>query len=182
MSRPTPTGVEVSFDENDMLVSKTDARGVILYANREFTRLSGFDESELLGRPHSLVRHPDMPRSVFHLLWEEIQSGREIFAYVINMAKNGDHYWVFAHVTPDVDAHTGKIVGYHSNRRKPSRDAIGKIEGLYATLREAERQHSSPRDACAAGRERLTEILAEAGVTYEQYVFALFSTKTQQAA
>jgi PAS domain S-box-containing protein len=76
MSKINPTGVEVSFEENDMLVSKTDARGIILYANREFTGLSGYDESELLGRPHSIVRHPEMPRAVFHLLWEEVQAGR----------------------------------------------------------------------------------------------------------
>ncbi|MFT6374340.1 MAG: PAS domain S-box-containing protein [Myxococcota bacterium] len=182
MSKINPTGVEVSFEENDMLVSKTDARGIILYANREFTGLSGYDESELLGRPHSIVRHPEMPRAVFHLLWEEVQAGREIFAYILNLTKTGDHYWVLAHVTPDIESRTGQIIGYHSNRRKPNPQALVEIQSLYAKLLDTERRHTSARDACLAGRKRLAEFLAQEEFTYEQYVFHLFATAAQHAA
>ena len=79
------------------------------------------------GQAHNIIRHPDMPRCVFDLLWKTIAGGEEIFAYVKNMAKNGDHYWVFAHVTPTFDA-GGRIMGYHSNRRVPERGAVATLE------------------------------------------------------
>jgi len=95
-----PTGVESHFGDDEIIVSKTDPRGVITYANEIFIRVSGYSEEELLGAPHSILRHPAMPRCVFKLLWDTIQGGREIFAYVVNLAKTGNHYWVLAHVTP----------------------------------------------------------------------------------
>jgi PAS domain S-box-containing protein len=96
------TGVERTFVENEIIVSKTDLKGRITYANDVFIKLAGFTETELLGQPHSIIRHPEMPRCVFKLLWDTIAEGGEIFAYVVNRSKNGDHYWVFAHVTPTV--------------------------------------------------------------------------------
>jgi PAS domain S-box-containing protein len=92
-------------------------QGHITYANDVFLRLSKYPLREVLGAPHSLIRHPDMPRCVFKLLWDTIEAKKEIFAYVLNMARDGNHYWVFAHVTPTLDAEQ-KIVGYHSNRRR----------------------------------------------------------------
>src|SRR5580704_8741733 len=92
-----PTGRERTFPEDEIIASKTDVKGVITYANRTFMEVSLYSEEELLGQPHSIVRHPDMPRCVFKLLWDTIQKGDEIFAYVKNMCKNGDFYWVFAH-------------------------------------------------------------------------------------
>ena len=100
----TPTGVERFFPEDEVIVSKTDFKGRITYANETFLNIAGFTEDEILGQPHSIIRHPDMPRCVFKLLWDTIKARSEIFAYVLNMAKNGDHYWVFAHVTPTFDA------------------------------------------------------------------------------
>jgi PAS domain S-box-containing protein len=110
-----PTGRERTWGDEELIVSKTDLKGIITYANRTFLSVAGYTEQEILGKPHSIIRHPDMPRCVFKLLWDTIESGNEIFAYVKNMAKNGDHYWVFAHVTPTLDAH-GNIIGYHANR------------------------------------------------------------------
>ena len=94
MARPTikPTGVERFFDDDDIIVSKTDLKGKITYANRVFSQVSGYTEPELIGQPHNLIRHPDMPRCVFKLLWDTVQDGREIFAYVVNLCKGGDHY------------------------------------------------------------------------------------------
>lgn len=86
------TGKEVFFKPEEIIVSKTDLKGRITYANRVFLDISGFTEAELLGKPHSILRHPEMPRCVFKLLWDTIQNGSEIFAYVINRCKNGDHY------------------------------------------------------------------------------------------
>ena len=97
------TGVERFFDKDEIIVSKTDLKGRMTYCNDVFLRIAGYTEQELLGQPHSIIRHPDMPRCVFKLLWDTIGAGKEIFAYVINRAKNGDHYWVLAHVTPSRD-------------------------------------------------------------------------------
>jgi PAS domain S-box-containing protein len=166
------TGVERALSEHELIVSKTDLQGRITYANRTFQRVSGYSEEELLGAPHSLVRHPDMPRSVFKLLWDTIQSEREIFAYVVNTAKNGDHYWVLAHVTPSFNE-AGRIVGFHSNRRKPTPRALEKIKPLYATLRAEEQRHSSVPRAVEAGTQKLEQVLAEATLTYDQFIFVL---------
>ena len=99
-----PTGVEAPYTEDELIVTKTDLKGHITYANDVFLRLSKYPPDEVFGAPHSLIRHPSMPRCIFKLLWDTIQAKKEIFAYVINMAQNGDHYWVFAHVTPTLDA------------------------------------------------------------------------------
>jgi PAS domain S-box-containing protein len=92
LTRPQPSGAERSFDEKDIIVSKTDLQGRITYANHVFVQVSGYSEAELLGQPHSIIRHPDMPRAVFKLLWDTLESGHEVFAYVNNMASNGDNY------------------------------------------------------------------------------------------
>ena len=97
----TLTGVERFFDDDEIIVSKTDLKGIITYGNSVFYRLAGYTEKELIGVNHNVIRHPDMPRAVFKLLWDTLAEGREIFAYVVNRAKNGDHYWVFAQ--EDVD-------------------------------------------------------------------------------
>ena len=174
MSRPVPTGVESRFDSDEILVSKTDTRGVITYANPPFIDISGYTEEELIGTAHSVVRHPDMPRCVFGLLWDRIASGSEIFAYVKNLRKDGGHYWVFAHVTPDMDPRSGQIVGYHSCRRQASSEAVRTIEDLYDQLRKAEARAAGRRDAAAVGQAKLEDILAEVGQSYDQFVLDLF--------
>lgn len=130
------TGVERFFGENDIIVSKTDLKGHITYASRTFLQIADYSEAELLGRPHSIIRHPHMPRSIFKFMWDTLENGKEIFAYVINRAKNGDHYWVYAHVTPSWDA-KGTVLGYHSNRRIPNPDIVQEdIIPLYKAIKE----------------------------------------------
>ena len=174
MSRPTltPTGRERHFDDDEIIVSKTDKKGQITYANEVFQRLSGYTEAELLGAPHNLIRHPGMPRCVFQLLWDRISEGHEVFAYVINLCKTGDHYWVLAHVTPSFDP-DGEIIGYHSNRRVPDREAIDQIAPLYERLQKEETSFASPKEGLEASNRLLTEILAQAGVTYDEFVWSL---------
>ena len=167
-----PTGVERTFGEEEIIVSKTDTKGRITYANRVFLRVAGYAERELIGAPHSIIRHPDMPRCVFKLLWDTIQAGDEIFAYVINMAKNGDHYWVFAHVTPSFDA-DNRIVGYHSSRRTPERAAVDKASGLYARLLAEERRHENRRQGLERSTAMLTDLLAENRVSYGEFAHSL---------
>jgi PAS domain S-box-containing protein len=173
--RPRPTGVERFFGREEIIVSKTDPRGRITYANDVFLHVAGYTEAEVLGQPHSFIRHPDMPRGVFQLLWDTIERGDEIFAYVVNMAKNGDHYWVLAHVTPTFDG-SGRIIGYHSNRRSPEPGAVAAIRPIYAALLDAERGHATKAQAVAASTKVLIDMLAAQGVTYEQFVFSLGGT------
>ena len=167
-----PTTNEVTFGQDEIIVSKTDMTGRILYANDVFLRVAGFGESEVLNQPHSMIRHPDMPRAVFKLLWDTIQGGDEIFAYVKNMARNGDYYWVIAHVTPSFDA-SGNIVSYHSNRRVPEPRALEKVEPLYRQLLEAEKAHGNERDGLEASFGALVALLKENRIDYDEFVWSL---------
>jgi PAS domain S-box-containing protein len=168
----TPTGREVMFATEEILVTKTDLTGHITYANDVFLRVAGYREDELVGQPHSYIRHPEMPRAVFKMLWESIQSGKEIFAYVVNLAASGDHYWVFAHVTPTFDAN-GTTIGYHSSRRCPDRAQVAKIKALYDRLLAAERGHSRKADAILASTALLDQVIAEHHTSYEEFVFSI---------
>lgn len=167
----TPTNNERLMRENDFIVSKTDPRGIITYGNPIFIEFSGYSEEELIGSQHNIIRHPDMPRAAFKLAWDTIQSGREFFAYVKNMSKDGGFYWVFAHITPDFGP-GGQIVGYTSVRRCPRREAIGKIEPVYQKMLQAEKA-AGARDAIAAGTQVLVDLMQQTGMSYEELVFSL---------
>ncbi|HET9138822.1 PAS domain-containing protein [Actinophytocola sp.] len=167
-----PTGIERHFQPDELIVSKTDPRGVITYANDVFLRMSAYPESEILGAPHNVLRHPDMPRTIFHLLWQTLKAGQEVFAYIVNLAKDGAHYWVFAHVTPSYDA-DGLLVGYHSNRRVPDPAAVRAASGLYTSLVRIEREHARPAEAIAAAMESFDNRLTDLGQTYDQFVWSL---------
>lgn len=166
------TGIERTFGDDEIIVTKTDPRGRITYANDVFLRMSGYTESELLDRPHNIIRHPDMPRCIFKTLWDTIESGNELFAYVVNRAKNGDHYWVFAHVTPTFDA-DGKIIRYHSSRRSPSRSALAKILPLYEQLVAEESRHADGKAGIAASSKMMADVLTRKGVFYDEFVQSL---------
>ncbi len=169
----SPTGRERTFGRDELIVSKTDTKGIITYANRLFHRLAGYGESELIGKNHNCIRHPEMPRCVFELLWSTLREGREIFAYVVNLAANGDHYWVYAHVTPTFDER-GDVIGYHSNRRVPDRAAVEAIAALYRELVEIERPFGSDRKgAIAASTRALNERLGALGMSYDEFVWSL---------
>lgn len=172
--RSTPTGQERSFGENELIVSKTDLRGIITYANDVFIRVSAFPGEEIIGSPHSLIRHPHMPRGVFRLLWDSIGAGQEVFAYIDNLAADGSNYWVLAHVTPSYD-HSGKTVGYHSSRRKPERGPIERITPLYRRMRQLEEQQSGAVAAAQASAAFLHEELAEKNLTYGEFVWGLIT-------
>ena len=166
-----PTRNERVMRPDDYIVSKTDTSGRITYANPIFIEFSGYSEKELMGAQHNIVRHPDMPRAAFWLAWDTIQKGNEFFAYVKNMSKDGGFYWVFTHITPDFDA-SGKIIGYYSVRRCPSRKAIDTVTPLYAAMLKAERDAGS-RDAIQAGAAVLMNVLEKANVSYEQLILSL---------
>lgn len=165
-----PSGKEAFFDVSEIIVSKTDMKGRIEYANDVFLNIAGYTEEECLGEPHSMIRHPKMPRAVFKLLWETIERKEEIFAYVINMTKSGDHYWVFAHVTPSLDDN-GNVIGFHSNRRVPGRDAVAKVEKLYADLVATEQKHANAKDGLQASYDQLISFVNDNGGKYEELIF-----------
>lgn len=122
-----------AFSLGDVLVTRTDGRGVILSGNRHFERVSGYDWSELKGAPHKIVRHPDMPRAVFHLMWETLKRGEPISAFVKNQTKTGGFYWVFATIIPVGD-------GFLSVRCRPTDDVLNNIAAIYQKVRAAERK------------------------------------------
>ncbi len=157
--------------ESDFIVSKTDTKGRITYGNRIFIEFSGYSEKELLGTQHNVIRHPDMPRVVFKLLWDTLNQHKEIFAYVKNMAKDGSFYWVFANVTPSFD-NSGKLVGHYSVRRKPKTSSIQIIEPIYKQLLAEEQKHSA-KDAMNASYQLLVSVLQSKGLTYDELVLAI---------
>lgn len=172
--RVRPTGVERTFPAEDLIVSKTDRRGVITYANDVFLRVSGYELDEVIGQPHNLIRHPDMPRAVFALLWETLAAGREIFAYIDNLASDGSNYWVLAHVTPSYDANCA-VVGYHSNRRRPSPSAVARVTPLYRQLLDEERRHPTAKAAVQASSRLLTELVADRADSYEDFIWSIIN-------
>lgn len=157
--------------ENDFIVSKTDLTGRITYGNRIFQEFAGYSEQELIGTQHNIIRHPDMPRGVFKLLWDTLAQEKEICAFVKNMAADGSFYWVFANVTPSYDHH-GKVIGYFSVRRKPNPEAVKTISGIYTLMLDAEKK-AGPKQAIDASLKLVTDFLNEKKTTYEELVFAL---------
>jgi len=173
MANAILTGVETTFLENEIIVSKTDLTGKLVYGNRTFYKMAGMDEKECIGKQHNIIRNPDMPRSVFDLLWDNIKGGNEIFAYVNNRAKNGDNYWVLAHVTPSRDRNN-QIVGYHSNRRSPNKSIItDKIIPLYKDLMSIEQSAASPKDGLNNARKKIDEILRDTKMEFNQLIFSM---------
>ncbi len=128
---------ERKLNTSDLIVSKTDKKGTILYANPTMAEITGMSQRELIGQPHNIVRHPDMPRAIFKLMWSEIEAGRSFYGYVKNLARDGSFYWTFAFVTPDYDT-KGNVIGYHSERRAPNPAAVSTIVPIYQRLKEKE--------------------------------------------
>lgn len=127
---------EIPFLEGRLIVSRTDLGGIITHANEAFVEMSGYERLELIGAPHHILRHPDMPRRAFRELWECVQERKKWHGYVKNLRKDGSFYWVYATIIPNI--RNGVVVGYTSVRRKPSRARIAEIEPLYQQWRQLE--------------------------------------------
>ena len=161
----TPTNNEKTFEKKFLLVTKTDLKGKITYANRGFLQIVGLSEEELVGAPHNIIRHPDMPKIIFKYLWTYLQEKKEIHAYVKNLCADGSYYWVMANVTPSF-LH-GKVVGYHSARRKPTKEALDIIIPLYKQLLAAEK-----RGGMNASEKIMQDLLQEKGVEYDEFILS----------
>ena len=127
---------EEPFPNGKLIVSRTDLDGVITHANAAFVEMSGYSREELIGVPHCVLRHPEMPRAAFKDLWETVSAGNKWHGYVKNLRKDGSFYWVYATVIANV--RDGKVVGYTSVRRKPSRTKIDEVVQLYREWLAAE--------------------------------------------
>ena len=158
---------ELTFSEHELIISKTDTQGKITYSNEVFIRMAGYTEEEFLGAPHNILRHPEMPKLIFKMLWGTIRSGHEINAYVVNRTKNGDFYWVNANVTPSFDE-SGRIEGYYSVRKKPKAAALAKIKSLYQQLLNAERI-----GGLSASEKVLNDLVEKNGGRYDKFILSL---------
>ena len=158
MTKPTPIDEEIELDPKRYIVSETDEKGRITFANDYFMEVSGYTQEELIGKPHNIVRHPDMPKVVFKLLWETIGAGKNINAVVKNLAKDGRYYWIFTEFEIRKDTDTGKIIGYHASRKSISKHVIEIIAELYAQLLKIEQT-----DGIEASEKYLIEFLKEKG-------------------
>ena len=158
MSKPEATNLERELTSVDLIVSKSDAEGNITYVNPIFMKISGYKQGELYDKPHSILRHPDMPKVIFKYLWENIKEGKDVSAYVKNLCKDGSYYWVLATVkmakNPD-----GSFRNYMSTRKNISDSAKETITTLYGKLLEIEKS-----EGVEASQSALNAYLEENGV------------------
>ena len=180
MIKVAPNSREITFDRQELIVSKTDLRGKLTYANRVFMRVSNFSEAELLGKDHSIIRHPDMPRGVFYGLWKALKSGNEFFGFVKNITSDGHYYWVFANITPDVV--NGEKVGFFSVRRTAPKAALQVIEDIYRQMREKERGLPPAQAPEASWNWMLQHVIDSKKMSYEQFVIELYQQHSQRGA
>ncbi|MCY0967002.1 PAS domain-containing protein [Parathalassolituus penaei] len=164
------SGQELLLDDDVLIVSKTDINSLITYANPEFCRYSGYGERELLGKPQNIVRHPDMPRAVFELMWSHLRQEQEFFGYIKNRCKDGGFYWAFASVAPVYE--NGRHSGYISTRRCPKRQAINVIEPVYQRMREIELAHSKEEQIPRSSSE-LWRAIKKEYASYAEFVLSL---------
>ncbi len=158
MTKPTPRDEEIILDPKRYIVSETDEKGKITFCNDYFKEVSGYSDEELIGHAHSIVRHPDMPKVVFKLLWETISQGKNINAVVKNLAKDGRYYWIFTEFESRKDTDTGEIIGYHASRKTVSKHVIEIIADLYSELLAVEKS-----DGVEASEKFLNDFLKEKG-------------------
>ena len=155
------------LERQTLITSKTNLKGFITYCNQDFLRYSKYNESEIIDAPHSIVRHKDMPRCVFKLLWDYVQGGKEIFAFVKNLNKYKEFYWVFANITPSYDDR-GQIIGYYSVRRQPNFKVIPTISELYQNLCALEASGGMQQSLKA-----LDDFITKQGKSYNQIICEL---------
>ena len=170
MQRPEPRNEEIVLDPKRYIVSKTDASGVINYANDYFIEVSGYTERELIGQPHNIIRHPDMPKLMYKMLWEALKSGKEFKLIMKNLSKDGRFYWVVASFETNRHARTDEILGYTAYRKAIEKHVVEKIAPIYKRLCNYEQVNG-----VSASERYFTEILNEKKMVYAQFVEDMLS-------
>ncbi|EDZ61910.1 protein containing PAS domain [Sulfurimonas gotlandica GD1] len=165
MTHPEPINNEIKLSQKRYIVSKTDAKGIIEYGNDYFVEISGYSEAELIGKPHSIVRHPDMPRIAFKLMWDRIKQGKNFMAIVKNLAKDGSYYWVVTDFEPKIDPITNEIISHTAFRKAAPQKAIDTMIPIYAKLLDIEKE-----GGMEASEKYLRGFLEENNTTYDDFV------------
>jgi len=172
--KPFPVDKEINLDPTKTIMSKTDTRGIIEYANEYFMEISGYEEFELMGRPHNIIRHPDMPKTIFKLMWDSIEKGQNIHAFVKNMAKDGRYYWVLTNFEIKKDAE-GNVISYYARRKAAPRNAIYEIDRLYYILKSIENKQDMQ-----TALNYFIGMLEEKNMTYNQFILSILEVNQQQ--
>ncbi len=170
--RPLPIDEEIKLNSKKIIVSKTDKNGNILYVNDYFCKVTGYKANEVIGAPHNIIRHPDMPKAIFYLMWRTIESGGNITAVVKNLSKSGKYYWV----TTDFENHRdirGEIDSYIAFRRPASRKIVNAIEELYQSLLDVEKKHGME-----ASLVYLQGYLDERHTNYNEFIEGIVKPKS----
>ncbi len=177
MKKPTPINEEVFLEDKKYIVSHTDTKGIIKGANAYFSEISGYSFKELKNQNHNIVRHPDMPKIIFKLMWERIQNKQNIFAFVKNLCKDGRFYWVITDFEVILDKKDkNKIIGYYAYRKAPPRKALPEIEKLYKALLEEEK-----KGGMEASAKYLNNFLSKKKLSYDEYISDLLDKATKKS-
>ena len=169
--RPIVLDKEIVFSKKKFIVSKTDTKGNILFINKNFSEISGYSEEEIIGMPHNVLRHPDMPRSIFFLVWNSLLAGREVSGVIKNLAKSGKYYWVVADFSIKRDNH-GQIESFTAFRRAAPDQVIEEMEELYSTMLSIEKKHG-----IEGSLSYLESFLEERGMSYDEFLDDLVRPK-----
>ena len=169
--RPIVLNEEIKFSKKKFIVSKTDLKGNIIFTNKNFSEVSGYDEAELIGAPHNILRHPDMPKAVFFVVWQTLLAGQPISGVVKNLAKSGKYYWVIADLEPKFNV-KGEIIALTAFRRAAPQDVIDTTEGLYATMLAIEKKHGMEKSLAY-----LEAFLEEHDLNYNEFIEELIKPK-----
>ena len=165
MKRPTPTDQEIKLSSKRYIVSKTDEKGIIQYGNDYFIEISGYTQEELIGQPHSIVRHPDMPKVAFKIMWDRIKQGKNFIAVVKNLSKSGAYYWVVTEFEPKIDAISNEIISHTAFRKAAPQKAIDAMTPIYAKLLEIEEE-----GGMIESENYLRKFLEENNTTYDDFI------------
>ncbi len=169
--RPIPIDEEIKFSKKKFIISKTDLKGIITFVNKNFCDISGYSEEELIGAPHNIVRHPDMPKAIFYLIWKTLLSGRAISGVIKNLSKSGKYYWVIADLEPKFDKN-GNIVSLTAFRRAAPQNVIDEIEELYEVMLNIEKKHGMKKSI-----DYLEGYLEERDMTYDAFILELIKPR-----
>ncbi len=169
--RPIPIDEEIKFSKKKFIVSKTDINGIITFVNKNFCDISGYSENELIGVPHNIIRHPDMPRAIFFLIWNSLLRGEPVSGVIKNLAKSGKYYWVIADLDIKKDKN-GNIKSFTAFRRAAPQHVIDEIEELYETMLNIEK-----RRGMEGSLSYLESYLEEKGMNYEEFLNDLVTPK-----
>ncbi len=173
MIRPTPKDVEVKLDPDKYIYSKTDEKGVIIEGNDYFMEVTGYNKDELIGSQHNIIRHPDMPKIIFKVMWKRIKEGKNVKAIVKNMTKDGKYYWAVTDFEPKYDHNAKAYVAHAAFRRAVGEDSIRAVVPLYEKLLELEKE-----GGIKASEKFLNDFLAKKDIGYDEFIADMVKNKS----